>query len=100
LVYDRGEVASPTKAQRARLDEKGAKSLLLKLKIEHAANKLPEIENKSDAWRAEMGASGAKIGKRGWERVDASASEPHSKTARISKSSEDRNGEGGDAFVS
>ena len=64
-----GEVSTPTKAQRARLGANGANSLLIKMKLGRAARKMEEVEKKSDEWRAEMEASGAKLGKRGWERT-------------------------------
>ena len=94
--FENEESPNPTKAQRARLDEKGAKNLLVKLKMGCGANKMGEIEGKSDIWRAQMGASGAKIGKRGWERMDDSEP-PAVKKGKINKKGNgSKNGEGGD----
>jgi hypothetical protein len=96
-----GNFSSPSKAQRARLDGEGTTGLLVKLKIGSAASRLGEIEEKSDAWRAEMSANGARVGKRGWERVDAGVSKPRAKKAKGSKKgSDDQNDEGDVLLVS
>jgi hypothetical protein len=76
-----GELASPSKAQRARQDPM---SLMVRLKMGHAMKKLQEVEGKSNAWRAEMSASGARVGKRGWERTNVSE-------VPVTKKSMDRN---------
>ena len=55
-----GGETTPTKAQKARLD---ADSLLVKMKLHGASTQLPEIEKKSDAWRAEIG----RVGCEDWE---------------------------------
>lgn len=49
LAAGNGEASSPIKAQRARLDEKGTKRLLVKLKIGSAASKLRNIGEMPDA---------------------------------------------------
>ena len=88
------------KAQRAKLDGNTTRSLLVKLKIACTAEKIREIEEKSNAWRMQMSYSGAKIGKKGWERTDARVDEPPMKKYKGIRNIGEMNDDGDDAFVS
>ena len=59
------EETSPAKAQKVRLDRQKMKGLLVKLKIGNFISNISDIEERSDTWRAEMIASGARYGKTG-----------------------------------
>ncbi|KAG0651187.1 putative ATP-dependent helicase [Hyphodiscus hymeniophilus] len=90
--------SSPDKAQKAKLNGQG---MLVRMKIGNAGTQLRAIEEKSKDWRAMMSASGAKIGKRGWERLEDSNSEPPAKKAKASEDeSRDKQNEGSDVFGS
>ena len=67
------EVVSPTKAQRARLDSRGTKSLLVKLKICRASFKVRELQERSGSSLTDMRAAGAVAS--GGERMDAGVPE-------------------------
>jgi hypothetical protein len=91
------EAFGPTKAERARLDKN---SLLVKLKMGRAMSKIGDIEKKSNDWRAEMGASGGKLGKRGWERTDAGKVDEKKGRNGQKKKRDEATGDGYKSFVS